>query len=131
MVRDDVLGRRWESVAGDTIKWQLIVPENLRSEVLQHLHDAKTAGHLGVAKTVERVKQRFYCHKYSQDMRDWCRKCDLCSSRRRPQRKLRAPMRTYNVVTPMERVALDILGPLPVSTSGNKYILVIGVYFSK
>ena len=99
--------------------------------MLQHLHDARTAGHLGVAKTMERVKQRFYWHKCSQDVRDWCRKCDLCASRRRPQQKLRAPMRTYNIGAPMERVALDILGPLPISTMGNKYILVIGDYFSK
>ena len=40
-------------------------------------------------------------------------------------------MRTYNIGAPMERVALDILGPLPISTMGNKYILVIGDYFSK
>ena len=31
----------------------------------------------------------------------------------------------------MERVALDILGPLPVSTGCNKYILVISNYFSE
>ena len=30
-----------------------------------------------------------------------------------------------------ERVAFDIIGPLPVSRSGNKYILTIGDYFSK
>ena len=31
----------------------------------------------------------------------------------------------------MERIALDIMGPLPTSNSGNMYILVIGDYFSK
>ena len=40
-------------------------------------------------------------------------------------------MRTYNVGAPLERVALDILGPLPDSDRGNKYILIIGDYFSK
>ena len=32
-------------------------------------------------------------------------------------------MQTYNVGAPLERVALDILGPLPESDRGNKYIL--------
>ena len=32
---------------------------------------------------------------------------------------------------PMERIAVDVLGPLPVSDSGNKYLLVIMDYFSK
>ena len=31
----------------------------------------------------------------------------------------------------MERVALDILGPLPTTPAGNKYILVVSEYFSK
>ena len=32
---------------------------------------------------------------------------------------------------PMERVALDIVGPLPETERGNKYLLVVGDYFSK
>ena len=31
----------------------------------------------------------------------------------------------------MERVALDVMGPLPVSDRGNHFILVIGYYFFK
>jgi len=40
-------------------------------------------------------------------------------------------LRTYNVGASLERVALDVLGPLPDSDRGNKYILIIGDYFSK
>jgi len=35
------------------------------------------------------------------------------------------------LVHPLERVAIDIMGPLPASASGNKYLLVIGDYFTK
>jgi hypothetical protein len=31
----------------------------------------------------------------------------------------------------MERVAIDILGPLPMSKNGNKYVLVISDLFTK
>ena len=31
----------------------------------------------------------------------------------------------------MERVALDILGPLPLSESGNQYLLIVADYFTK
>ena len=40
-------------------------------------------------------------------------------------------MKTYNVGAPLERVALDVLGPLPESDHGNKYILVVADYFTK
>jgi len=43
----------------------------------------------------------------------------------------RAPLRQYNVGVPLERIALEILGPLSKSERGNKYLLVIGDYFSK
>ena len=32
---------------------------------------------------------------------------------------------------PLERIAMDILGPLPLTENGNKYILVVGDYFTK
>ena len=40
-------------------------------------------------------------------------------------------MKQFNVGAPLERVALDILGPLPTSKRGNKYILIVGDYFTK
>ena len=40
-------------------------------------------------------------------------------------------MGQYNVGVPMERIAMDIMGPLPTSERGNKYMLVCGDYFSK
>ena len=40
-------------------------------------------------------------------------------------------MKLYQTGAPMERMALDILGPLPETEYGNKYILCIGDYFTK
>ena len=91
----------------------------------------ETAGHLGVNKTLERVKERFYWPGCTKDVKDWCRACDLCASRERPTCTPRAPLRTYSVGAPLERVVLDILGPLPDLDRGNKYVLIIGDYFSK
>jgi hypothetical protein len=31
----------------------------------------------------------------------------------------------------MERVALDLIGPLPLSHKGNKYVLIVSDYFTK
>ncbi|KAK3728413.1 hypothetical protein QZH41_020432 [Actinostola sp. cb2023] len=126
-----VLYRRWETDSGEDVQWQLVVPRTLRPEVLHAMHDAKTAGHLGVSKTLGRVRQRFYWHRCSQTVRDWCRRCDLCAARKKPQRTPRAAMRNYNVGAPMERIALEVLGPLPESDNSNKYVLVVADYFTK
>lgn len=41
------------------------------------------------------------------------------------------PIKQYNVGAPFERLAMEILGPFPRSNKGNKYLLVVGDYFSK
>ncbi|KAK3740430.1 hypothetical protein QZH41_004597 [Actinostola sp. cb2023] len=96
-----------------------------------HAYDAKTVGYLGVSKSLGRVRQRFYWHRCSQTVKDWCRRCDLCAARKKPQRTPHAGMRNYNVGAPMERVALDVLGPLAESDNSNKYVLVVADYFTK
>ncbi|GFX48941.1 retrovirus-related Pol polyprotein from transposon 412 [Trichonephila clavipes] len=43
----------------------------------------------------------------------------------------RGKLHRYNVGAPFERIAFDILGPLPRTASGNKYLLVVMDYFTK
>ena len=56
---------------------------------------------------------------------------DLYAQKRGPPKKAKAPLKTYNVGSPMERIAIDVLGSLPMAEAGNKYILVIADYYTK
>lgn len=60
VIENDILYRRWESEDGTRMKLQLVVPKSLVPEILKLLHHNPTSGHLGVTKTVERVRQRFF-----------------------------------------------------------------------
>ena len=40
-------------------------------------------------------------------------------------------MGKYNVGSPIERIAIDVLELLPITESGNKYIIVIADYFTR
>ena len=42
-----------------------------------------------------------------------------------------SPLKQYAVGAPMERIAIDILGPLPETPWKNKFILVVSDYFTK
>ena len=70
---------------------QIIIPSILKCCV-QHLHD--NAGHLGVRKTTEKVKRRFYWPGYEHDIEEWVRKCEKCQQRNIPQFYARAPLGT-------------------------------------
>uniref|UniRef100_H3A6B2 Gypsy retrotransposon integrase-like protein 1 n=1 Tax=Latimeria chalumnae TaxID=7897 RepID=H3A6B2_LATCH len=81
----------------------------------------------GVTRTLNKLLERFYW----QDVKSWCRKCDICAPRKGPTRRAQAPLQQYNVSVPMERVAVDILGPLPTTDTGICYLLTAIDYFNK
>ena len=132
-LRDGILYRRWEDVPGGGAqpRLQLLLPPRMVPEVLHGLHSSPTGGHLGISKTLEKARTRFYWPRQRQDIENWCNQCEMCSSRQSPTPKPRVPLQLQLAERPMERVAMDILGPLPETARGNKYILVIGDYFTK
>ncbi|GFY27539.1 hypothetical protein TNCV_2071571 [Trichonephila clavipes] len=129
-LRNGVLYRKFESEDGKTFRWQLVLPRSRIPEVLKELHGSPTGGHFGVMKTLHRVRERFCWGKVRADVEQWCKSCDACSARKGPKIHSRGKLHRYNVGAPFERIAFDILGPLP-RTSGNKYLLVVMDYFTK
>ena len=73
----------------------------------------------------------FYWPNMRQVIQEMCRKCDRCVVRKPPLKNNRAPLKQSLVGEPMERNAIDILGPLPRTRQGNRFVLVISDYFNK
>ena len=113
------------------VQYQLVVPPKLRSQVLKEIHEGAMGGHLGEEKTLQKLKDRFYWPGHWKSVQEWCHTCPVCSQRKTPTPKNLAPLQSVAVSSPMQMVAIDILGPLPVTLAGNKYILVAADYFSK
>ena len=47
------------------------------------------------------------------------------------RRVTKSQPQNYQVGAPMDRVATDILGQFPQSESGNRYVLIVGDYFTR
>ena len=105
---------------------QELIPKTSIRTVLKEFHDTLTGGHFGFRKTMEKIRSRFYWPGQRHDVENWCKACAKCASRKSPTRRRRAPMQSGLVGTPMQRVAMDILGPLPVTARENKYVLIGG-----
>ncbi|GFW60701.1 retrovirus-related Pol polyprotein from transposon 412 [Trichonephila clavipes] len=118
-LRNGVLYRKFESEDGKTFRWQLVLPRSRIPDVLKELHGSPTGGHFGVMKTLHRVRERFFWGKVRADVEQWCKSCDACSARKGPKIRSRGKLHRYNVGAPFERIAFDILGPLPKTVSGS------------
>ncbi|CAG2242289.1 unnamed protein product [Mytilus edulis] len=126
-----ILYRKWESYNGKHYDLHIVLPANFKRFVLNQVHNTVTGGDLGVRKTLSKIKQRYFWYKMRQDVKFWCTKCDICASKKAPCKKPKAPMKQYLVGAPWERMAIDILGPLPISVNNNRYLMVVQDYFSK
>ena len=59
-ISNGMLYREWIDVIGISNRLQLVVPDQLKHEILQYYHDVPSAGHLGTEKTSEKIKLSFY-----------------------------------------------------------------------
>lgn len=64
-------------------------------------------------------------------MEDFFRLCDPCTACKCPPGRSCAPVQQFPVGVPMETVAVDVVGLLPCSTKGNRYVLAAIDYFTK
>lgn len=110
---------------------QVVLPQSMVPQVLEQLHNVSTGGHLGVQKLQGKVKDRFYWPGWFTDVKAWVKDCVDCGSHKTQGKQPCAPLQSSVASRPFERVALDIMGPLPETPEKNKYILVVGDYFSK
>lgn len=110
---------------------QLVLPPPLRYDVLVHAHDDLTGGHLGTSKTYEKLKDRFYWPGMYKDIEHWVLSCIDCATRKRSRNNLRAPLLPISADGAFDRLAVDCLGPLPVTWSRNRYIVVFTEYLTK
>ena len=129
--RDGLLYRRYSPPGADSDAYdidQLVLPAPLRSTVLTLAHDIPMAGHLGKKKTADRLLNRFY---WPGLFEEHCRTCGPCqkSSTRGVKKAPLVPLPIMD--EPFRRIAMDIVGPLPRSSSGKKYILVICDYATR
>ena len=106
----------------------MVAPRHIRSQIFHELHENKTAGHLGRDRT---IKRRVYRPGMSSDIKSWCRECDICARAKTGPGFGKSPLHQSVVGAPLDRIGIDILGPLPRTSNGNEYIIVLCDYFSK
>jgi len=98
--------------------------------VLRAFHEDPFAGHFGVARTLQKIAERYFWPDMAKQVHDFVKTCDVCQ-RRGPPPKRPEPLYPLNVGEPFDRIGIDVVGPLPITASGNRFIIVATDYLTK
>ena len=107
---DGIWYYRWKDGSGSII-WKVIIPPTGQAAILQEHHNNRIAGHFGLEKTLNRLRQSpYFWPKLRETVEKWCRECHLCTRTKSSNLKTRAPMQNIGTGATLERVGIDILG---------------------
>ncbi len=121
-----------------TGKPRVIVPQELRKEILHEAHNSMAGGHPGRFKTKETILQEFFWPRMDLDIERHCNQCQECA-----KFSTKGHNTNYNLQPipipkgPNHRVHTDLFGPLkardPSNNAGStkKYVMVITDAFTK
>ena len=111
--------------------WQIVIPPHLIDSTIRLFHGKQSVlGHVGTAKTYNLIADRFYWKGMRRDIRKFIASCDLCMRRVRTPPKHRRYTFHGGQEAPNNRIAVDIVGPLPTTKGGYCYIMTIFDVFS-
>ena len=123
----------WRAVLKDNDEWyfQLMIPSKMINKAISICHDGLLAGHTGIDRTLELCQRNFFFPHPKDAIKafiDKCQICAKCKARAPPKIPLsKYPMPSF----PFHTISFDLLSSLPVTTLGNKYILVVTDFLTR
>ena len=110
---------------------RICVPKgSLRELIVRETHGGGLAGHFGVTKTLEIIKEHFYWLKMHGDVQAIIARCGTCQRAKSHFKPgLYTPLPTPE--QPWEDLSMDFIVALPITYSGKDSIMVVVDQFSK
>lgn len=128
---DGLLVRLWTPPHGREEVQQIVLPRKYRETTARMGHSTPFAGHFGRRKTLHRIQTSFFWPGMNMDIANLCRSCEACQKTAH-LRTPKYPLVPLPVIeTPFSRMAMDMIGPLPATSLGHKYILTVCDYSTR
>ena len=96
---------------------RVVVPKGDKDRACRICHDAPLAGHMGIRRTWQRVRDSFWWDNMKDDVTEYVNNCEACGINKHSTKPSKAPIQKTDI--PMrvsEKLQVDFLGPFGVST---------------
>src|SRR5699024_3729943 len=73
-----------------------------------------------------RLLQEFYCSMCFKQVELFVKSCNICQRIGKPNEQIKAPIAKVPIISePFRRVVVDVIGPLPLTERGSRYIVTL------
>ncbi|GFU48521.1 retrovirus-related Pol polyprotein from transposon 297 [Trichonephila clavipes] len=118
----ELLVKNREDKLGNVVKL-IVVPEGSRDPIKSLCHEG-TSAHLGITKSKDKLNRYFYWPNCYRDMEQFVKTCDQCQRAGKPNDKKKAPLKLVPVIQEVfTKLNIDACGPLPITSKGNRYLI--------
>ena len=109
----------------------LVIPHKYQQLATSIIHDTAIGGHSAADNTLFAAKRRFYWRNMQRTIKlfvNRCRTCQINKGKAHP----RQPLRKYPLPDkPFDVVSTDLIGPLPLTSDGNRFILTVTDFLTR
>jgi transposase InsO family protein len=110
---------------------QIVMPTEFQERCLSLCHLPKIAGHPGSTKMYTQMRKLFYWPRMAIDINRYVSSCPSCVKKSLRVSRKTMKLQLFPPSSPMEFIAMHILGPLTQTDKGNRFLLVVTDRFSK
>lgn len=90
-VINSLLYREFHDTEANKVILQLVVPKQRRPDVIHYFHDIPNGAHLGVEKSIIRMRNSLYWSSMTKEITWYSKRCDFFAARKSCQRQNRVP----------------------------------------
>lgn len=112
-------------------KAKICLPRSLVPAVFKFYHQSLCGGHLGVRKTLAKIKEHVTWKGMAADIRKFVRSCEDCERGKPDVGRRKGFLQSTRVFRPFEKLFIDYVGPLARSKNGNRFIFVVVDAFTR
>uniref|UniRef100_A0A1B6H681 RNA-directed DNA polymerase n=1 Tax=Homalodisca liturata TaxID=320908 RepID=A0A1B6H681_9HEMI len=110
---------------------RIYLPEHLFKVVYEYYHNSLSGCHFGILKTQQKINERFYHPKLNDYVKNNVKCCEVCLKAKSSNWRDQGPLNSNLSSRPMQKLYMDIYGPLPASSNRMQYILIAVDDFTK
>lgn len=107
------------------------IPLCMQEDVMYAIHDDIFGCHMGVVKTLDKLRERYYFPGMEPFVRSYIKSCRSCQFRKKERLRPYGLLRPIEVGNPFDMIGVDLWGPATMTKTKKRYIIVASDYLTR